>query len=265
MAGPNQGRMDDLPDRQELAAAHVIATEKLCEQLQISAGARVLDIGCGTGHAAIAAARRHANVTGIDINEESLSRARRRTEVEGLSGIDFMTADAAGMPFADAGFDVAVSSFGFVFLPDQEGAARELARVVRPGGTVGLTAYTRQSIPSQIYDLVHGILQPPGKPPRAHYEWSNGPRAGELLKPYFHGIRVTYDSYDSCYMSSAESFDHVSRSNPNIRAALARCDKDQVGRFRERYIAILDRHNRATDGTFMANMDYAVISAVRAG
>jgi ubiquinone/menaquinone biosynthesis C-methylase UbiE len=256
---------DDSDDPQRLAAEHVIATERLCAGLLIPAGARVLDIGCGTGHAAIAAARRRAVVTGIDINEESLSRARLRAEAEALDGIDFIRADAAAMPFPDANFDFVVSSLGLVFLPDQEGAARELARVVRPGGAVGLTAYTRQSIPSQVYDLVTGIFHNPAKPPRAHYEWSDGQRVGELLNPYFRAIRVTYDSYDTCFTSSAASFEHVSRWNPNLRKALIRGDESKVNRLREGYLAILDRHNRATDGSFMANMDYAVISAVRAG
>jgi ubiquinone/menaquinone biosynthesis C-methylase UbiE len=256
---------DDRDDYQRLAAEHVIATEKLCAGLQIPAGARVLDIGCGTGHAAIAAARRRAKVTGIDLNEQSLARARLRAEAEAVDTIDFLNADAAVMPFPEGSFDFAISSFGLVFLPDQEGATRELARVVRPGGAVAITAYTRQSIPSQVYDLVHSVFYNPRNPSRAHYEWSHGQRIGELMSRYFTAIRLAYDSYDTCFASAAASFEHVSCWNPNIRKALVHGDEAQRRRFREGYIAILDRHNRATDGSFMANMDYAVISAVRAG
>lgn len=265
MAGSIRSDLDARNDFHRLAADHVIATEKLCASHQIPAGARVLDIGCGTGNAAIAAARRRAKVTGIDLNEDALSHARVRAQAEGQDDIVFMKADAADMPFPAGSFDCVVSSFGLVFLPDQEGAARELARVVRPGGTVAITVYTWQSIPSQVYDLVHSIFQAPKKPERAHYEWSHGPRVRELLSPYFREIRVTFDAYDSCHESVVAAFDHVSHANPNIRKALATGDESQRSRFREGYIAILDRHNRATDTTFMANMDYAVISAVRLG
>lgn len=265
MTGENQATAQDREDYQQLAAEHVIATEKLCAKLQIPAGARVLDIACGTGHAAIAAARRRAEVTGIDINEESLSRARIRASAEGLDNITFLNANAAAMPFADASFDYVVSSLGLVFLPDQEGAARELARVTRPDGIIALTAYTRYSLPSQVYDLNWRIFSDQPKPPRAHYEWSDGKRVGELLTPYFHAISLTYDSYDTCFASPAASFEHVSRWNPNIHNRLAQATKEQADQLRDGYIAILKRHNRATNGTFMANMDYAVITAVRSG
>ena len=93
---------NDRDDYQRLALDSVIVSEKLCASLAIPAGARVLDIGCGTGHTAIAAARRRAVVTGIDINERSLARARLRAEAEGLDSIEFMTVDAASMPFPDS-------------------------------------------------------------------------------------------------------------------------------------------------------------------
>jgi ubiquinone/menaquinone biosynthesis C-methylase UbiE len=74
-----------------------------------------------------------------------LARARLRAQAEGLASIEFMTVDASEMPFPDASFDYALSTFGFVFLPDKERASRELARVVKARGVIALTSYTRQA------------------------------------------------------------------------------------------------------------------------
>ncbi|WP_051374121.1 MULTISPECIES: class I SAM-dependent methyltransferase [Paraburkholderia] len=250
-------------DYQQLATEQALATERLIAELGFSAGTRVLDIACGTGHAALAAARRRAQVTAVDIDETSLARARRRAEAEALDGIDFQSADARAIPFADGSFDVALSTLGLVFLPDQEAAACELARVVRPGGVIALTAYTAQSIPAQVYEMVQELVKPPGRPEHPHYAWSHGPRAGALLNPWFDLVRVRYQSTDTCFPSAAASFGHVSRWNPNIRGLLTRLTAPQRQTFREGYITILERHNRATDGTFIASMDYAVITGVR--
>ncbi|WP_313802294.1 methyltransferase domain-containing protein [Sphingobium sp.] len=250
-------------DYQQLAAESAVSTENLVRTLAIPAGARVLDIACGTGHAALAAARRRAVVTGIDLNAQSLERARIRAEAEGLAGIDFLEADAAKIPFEDGSFDIAISTLGLVFLPDQEAAAHELARVVRPGGLIAITAYTTNSIPSKVYDLVSGILKPPSAPARPHYAWSQGPRAGELLNPYFDAVRVQYDSYDTCFASPAASFEHLARWNPAIRMAVQQAPEAAVKTLRDGYIAILESFNRATDGSFVANMDFAVVTGVR--
>jgi ubiquinone/menaquinone biosynthesis C-methylase UbiE len=256
---------DDRNDYQQLALDSVIASEKLCAALAIPAGARVLDIGCGTGHTAIAAARRRAVVTGIDINERSLERARLRAQAEGLGSIEFMTIDAAAMPFEDASFDYALSTLGIVFLPDKERAARELARVVRVGGVVAFTAYTRHSIPGQIYDLVNSLYRNPTMPAVPYYAWSEGATAGALLGSYFHNIRIRLDSFDTCFPSATAMFDHVSTWNPPIRMALEGSTPGVRQTLRQGCISIMERCNRATDGTFMANMDYAIVTGVRSG
>lgn len=127
-------------DYQRVGVRLVPAAEQLVVDLAVRPGDRVLDVGGGTGNAALAAARRDADVVCTDIVPELLVHAERRAEVEGLA---FATevADACALPFPDASFDVVVSTFGVVFAAEPEQAARELLRVLRPGGRLGLTAW----------------------------------------------------------------------------------------------------------------------------
>ncbi|MEH3098946.1 class I SAM-dependent methyltransferase [Sphingomonas adhaesiva] len=249
-------------DYQRLAAEQAIVVERLAADIGIPAGARVLDIACGTGHAALAAARRNAEVVGIDIDEPSIARARFRAEAEGLSGIDFQVGDARTLPYPDASFDVVLSTLGLVFFPDQEAAAKELARVTRPGGKIALTAYTTRSIPAQMFDLGHELQGAP-IPAHPHYAWSNGPRAAALLQPYFHDVRVRHDRFETCFASAAAWTDHVAQWNPNMRKMLATRPAEFAAQWRARAQAIMEPHNRATDGTFLADMDYAIVTALR--
>jgi len=253
---------DDRDDYQRLAQDSVIVSEKLCASLAIPAGARVLDIACGTGHTAIAAARRRAIVTGVDINERSLARARLRAQAEGLN-IEFMNADGTATPFPDASFDYALSTVGLVFFRDKQRAAQELARVVKAEGVIALTAYTHESIPGLIYDLVNSLYKNPTVPAGPYYTWSSGPLAGELLGPYFHHIRMRLDTFDICFPSSADMFEHLATWNPPIRMAVEMSAPEVRKALREGCIGIIDQFNRAIDGTLMANIDYTIITAVR--
>ena len=107
-------------------------SEGLAEALEIVPDERVLDVACGSGNGAIAAARRSwGGVVGADYVPALLERGRERAAAERLD-VEFVEADAQALPFEDASFDVAMSIFGEMFAPDQEKTAAELLRVVKP-------------------------------------------------------------------------------------------------------------------------------------
>ncbi len=120
----------------------VLVSELLCEAVELRARESVLDVACGTGVTSLAAARRKADVVGVDFSANSLKRARERAGFDGLSNVEFQQANAEALPFADATFDVVVSTFGAQFVGDQDAAARELIRVCKPGGRIGLANWT---------------------------------------------------------------------------------------------------------------------------
>ena len=120
-----------------------IVGELLCEGVDLRAGERVLDVAAGNGNATLAAARRFARVTSTDYVPALLERGRRRAEAEGLD-VTFEVADAEALPYADASFDVVLSTFGVMFAPDHEQAAARVMRVCRPGGRIGLASWTPQ-------------------------------------------------------------------------------------------------------------------------
>ena len=254
----------NLGDYQKIAFENVIVSEQLCAALAIPAGARVLDIACGTGNAAIAAARRRAKVCGIDIASKLIDRARQRVAAEGLAEIDFTVGDATTLPYPDSSFDYVISAFGAVFLADQAAAAQELARVTRPGGTIALTAWSRQSLPSDVYHLVQSLLPPSTEvsPPPA-FVWTDGSRAAELLGPYFHSIVIDHHTVDACFPSGEAMFDNHSTHYGPVMTGLKRFPEDKRGPFREGFIAAAQNYNRATDGTLIARYNYATIIATK--
>ncbi|MDH4611469.1 methyltransferase domain-containing protein [Pseudomonas sp. BN102] len=109
---------------------------RVAAEAGITSGQRVLDVACGTGVLACAAAERagpEAEVVGLDANAEMLAVARRKS-----ASIEWLEGRAEALPFPDASFDAVVSQFGFMFFDDRPAALREMCRVLRPGGNLAI-------------------------------------------------------------------------------------------------------------------------------
>ncbi len=112
-----------------------IVGETLCEAADVRTNQRVLDVACGNGNATLAAARRGAHVVGADFVPTLLERAAERAAAE-RAEVELVVADAEQLPFEAGTFDVVLSTFGVMFTPNHEQAARELVRVCAPGGRI---------------------------------------------------------------------------------------------------------------------------------
>jgi ubiquinone/menaquinone biosynthesis C-methylase UbiE len=136
-----------------------IVGETLCEAVDLRSNQRVLDVAAGNGNATLAAARRFADVVSTDYVAALLEGGRRRAEADRLP-VTFQEADAEALPFADASFDVVLSTFGVMFTPNQDKAARELQRVCRPGGKIGLANWTPESFIGQMFKVLGKYVPP---------------------------------------------------------------------------------------------------------
>jgi ubiquinone/menaquinone biosynthesis C-methylase UbiE len=124
------------------------SAEELVAAAGIGLSDKVLDVGCGTGVVARTAARKTksaAQVTGVDVNALMLTAAANFAAKSGIEGIEWVGCDAANMPFGEQTFDVVLCQQGLQFMPDQAGALREMARVLKPGGRLALSVWKARS------------------------------------------------------------------------------------------------------------------------
>ena len=153
----------------------------LLERVGVEAGTKLLDVACGTGNASVPAAKTGAEVTGLDLTPKLLDVARERAAEAGME-IEFIEGDAEALPFDDDSFDRVISSFGAMFAPNHQQTASELVRVCRPGGIVGVCAWTPQGINGKMAGAA-GI--PPSPPPEGFQPpvlWGEEVHVRELLR-----------------------------------------------------------------------------------
>jgi ubiquinone/menaquinone biosynthesis C-methylase UbiE len=246
----------------KLAVEHQIASERLVEEAVVRAGQKVLDLACGSGNTAIAAARRRARVTASDIVPELVEVARARAAAEGLDGIEYHIGDASPtIPFRDGTFDIVLSSFGASFFPDHQGVIDELLRVTRPGGTIGIALWAEASLPSDVFRAGQAVRTDATVVDRIQpaFQLGNGDYLREKLKGRSSAVRIVPASFESCF----ESFDayveaHLKYHPPAI-LRLAAYSEEQRNSYKQMLRSIAERYNRATDGTAAICMDYLIV------
>jgi ubiquinone/menaquinone biosynthesis C-methylase UbiE len=162
------------------------SADKFVDRLEIASGMRALDVATGTGNVAVPLARKGAVVTGVDIATNLLAQARERAIAEGLM-IAFDEGDAEQLPYADATFDVVVSMFGAMFAPRPELVASEMARVLKPGGLLGMANWNPESFTGAMFKTGSRHV-PPAQGLAPPVLWGDAATVRARLAPYFSEI-----------------------------------------------------------------------------
>jgi len=161
---PNQALWEK-GDFTRLAVLMRHSGEAVVESLAVRPPLHALDLGCGDGTTAVPLAQAGADVLGIDIARNLVEAGRRRAAETGLAKLRFQHGDAADLQgVADHSFDLALSMFGAMFSPKPFDVARELVRVVKPGGRIVMGNWIPNdptSFVSQLLKISASFLPPP--------------------------------------------------------------------------------------------------------
>lgn len=250
-----------LGDYDRIADGLTISTDQTLRVAKIRPGERVLDLATGTGITAIAARERGAAVTGVDLTPELLAVARSKAKDAGFEGIDFREGDAEQLPFADAAFDVVVSTCGHMFAPDQPKVAAELARVTRPGGRVVFLAWTPEGGLGGWFRITNKHVPPPAGL-ASPFNWGDPEKVHQLLGGTFHDLAFTRGDCPQFGASSEDIWELFStRYGPTVRA-VASLQGDALSAFRSELLSYLEGY-RAKDGKVRWGREYLITRAVR--
>lgn len=220
-----------------------IVGESLAEACDVCAGERVLDVAAGNGNATLAAARRFAEVTSTDYVPHLLERGAARARTDGLD-VKFEVADAENLPFADASFDIALSTFGAMFAPRQERTAQELLRVVRPGGRIGMANWTPEGFLGDMFrTIARHVPPPPGL--ASPMLWGTEAHLGRLFGEHAARVDCTRRNFNFRYRSAAHFLDVFRRFYGPTHKAFAALDADGQARLERDLMDLLERTNVA--------------------
>ncbi len=238
-----------------------IVGELLAEAADVRAGERVVDVAAGNGNATLAAARRFARVTSTDYVPALLEKGRARAAAEGLA-IDFREADAEALPFPDAMFDVALSTFGVMFAPDQARAAAEMRRVVRPGGRIAMANWTPEGFIGQLFKAVGKHIPPPAGL-ASPLLWGNEDHVRQLFGADALQARITRRMFNFRYASPTH-WVHVFRDYYGpLNRAFAALAPNAADALEQDLLALIDRFNTAGPDSMVAPAEYLEIVLTR--
>lgn len=237
-----------------VGATITIVGELLCETVDLRAGERVLDVATGSGNTALAAARRWTIATGVDFVPALLDRARVRAEAEGLP-VDFRTGDAEALPMHDDSFDVVLSTFGVMFAPDHARAAREMLRVLHPGGRIGMSNWLPQGTVAEMFQISSSRLPAPPPGWQSPVLWSDEAHLHELF-PKATSIELTPRTVKVRWPSPEFWLDFFRQNFGPFVQAFKLVGPDGAESLAADLIAMATRLNISGDHTLVMPQDY---------
>jgi SAM-dependent methyltransferase len=246
-----------------VAGIVMMVAEELAEALDLVPGERVLDVACGSGNGAIAAARRTwGNVVGVDFVPALLERGRERAATDRLE-IDFAEGDATDLPVGDAEFDVVMSIFGAMFAADQEKAAAELLRVCKPGGRIGMANWVPDSGIGEMFMTIAKHAPPPAgvKPPLL---WGTEERLRELFGDGISDLRVERKPARQAFGSADHFLDFFRTYFGPTKVAFERVGPDGEEALAKDLLALVEKNNTAGDRALVLKPEYLQVIATRA-
>jgi len=232
----------------------------LVEALAPRPGEEWLDVGSGAGNLSELAAGAGAHVTGIDISPRLVEVAQARAEAGGYH-IHYRVGDAENLDVDDASMDVVVSSVGMIFAPDHAAVARELARVLRPGGRLAFSAWTPEGTVGDMFRALAPYQPPPPPGAGSPVQWGSEEYVRELLGADFdlnverRISRWEDESVDVAWGTFSTSFGPVVM-------LLQRLEPEQREEFRRTMVDHMSKGVRP-DGTVADDREYLLVTGVR--
>jgi SAM-dependent methyltransferase len=233
----------------------------LVERLGPQPGQQWLDLGCGTGDVAFHAARAGATVTGSDLSPALIETARRQADELGLE-LTLEVADCQALPYEDASFDVVSSSVGVIFAPDHARVASELARVCKPGGRLGMTAWRRDSGVGDIFGGMSQFMPPPPEGAGSPFQWGDEAYVEKMLGE---AIDLSFEELDTRHDHSdpAEMWQLFQTSYGPSHVLWNSLEEERRRELDETMTAVFEKH-RDGDGISMERR-YILVTGVRTG
>jgi SAM-dependent methyltransferase len=240
------------------------ATVHLADRLGFAPGAHLLDIGCGIGGASrYFAAERGCHVTGIDLTEAYCEAARRLAASTGLAGrTAYRQASALDLPFDDGAFDVVLSTYGAMFTPDHTRPAREMLRVTRSGGRIGLANWTPEGFIGQMFKVIGAYVPPPAglKSPAL---WGTEPHLVALFGAEAADIRCVRKYFNMRYESPAHWIQVFRDFYGPVHRAFAALDAAKQADLEREIGGLLERCNVAGPSSLVVPSEYMEVVIVR--
>ncbi|EJZ07364.1 class I SAM-dependent methyltransferase [Mycolicibacterium vaccae] len=249
----SSGRYDAVGERIAPIAGQVV--DALERRLPLP-GAAVVDLACGTGSAALAAAARGAQVTGVDYTPELIALARRRA---GADAVTWHTADAADTGLPTRTFDAVVSNMGIIFV-DPARQVDEIARLLKPTGVLVFSAWVRNAS-NPFFDPVVAVLGPPPTTGFSPEQWGDTETSAARLAPYFGDIDITYGRHRWEFESVAAALRFLSAESPVHVETFRRVDPAQQDRLTAEFEKTLGGHVEPS-GVVAFTAPYVVVTAL---